>query len=135
MKNVPRGELHSYFQESEENKRRFETIKKLRADIIASRPKAKIWIDKPFYVKLDLGKQVDETTHEVPIVLGECVFKQKTSVVCNRAELEGYMETIAKIIDAEKVWADPEMADFDIGERDFLGTAKSPKQEEKELEL
>ncbi len=78
VRNVPRTDLHHYFQENEENKRRFQTIKKLRADIIASRPKAKIWIDKPFYVKLDLGKEVDADTHEVSIVLGECVFKQKT---------------------------------------------------------
>ena len=30
------------------------------------------------------------------------------------------METIAKIIDAKKVWSDPDMVDFDIGERDYL---------------
>ena len=29
------------------------------------------------------------------------------------------METIAKIIDSERVWADPDMADFDIGEREY----------------
>ena len=99
----------------------------MRADIIASRPKAKIWIDKPFYVKLELGKEVDEN-HEVSIVLAECTFKQRTRVVTNKLELEKYMETIAKIIDAEKVWADPEMADFDIGEREFLNTEKSSEQ-------
>jgi hypothetical protein len=130
--NVPRVELNHYFQENDENKRRFATIKKLRADIIASRPKAKIWIDKPFYVKLDLGKELDSETHEVSIVLGECVFKQKTKVVCNKQELEGYMDTIAKIIDSERVWADPEMADFDIGERVFIAPDKSCKHEEEE---
>ena len=35
------------------------------------------------------------------------------------------METIAKIIEAEKVWADPDMADFDIGERDYLAEKKA----------
>ena len=61
----------------------------------------------------------------MPIVLGECVFKQSTSVVSNRKELDAYMETIAKIIEAEKVWADPDMADFDIGERDYLAEKKA----------
>lgn len=132
VKNVPRTNLHAYFEDNEENRRRFQTIKKLRADIIASRPKAKIWVDKPFYVKLDLGKQVDAETHEVSVILGECVFKQKTCAVTTRPELEAYMETIAKIIDAEKVWADPEMADFDTGERDFLGTNKKEEAKNEE---
>jgi len=37
------------------------------------------------------------------------------------------METIAKIIDSEKIWADPDMQDFDVGERDYLAQAKSEK--------
>ena len=60
----------------------------------------------------------------VPIILGECKFKSPTSVVQTRKELELYMDTIARIIDAEKVWADPDMADFDTGERDYLVEAK-----------
>ena len=34
------------------------------------------------------------------------------------------MDTIAKIIESEKIWNDPDMADFDIGERDFLDAVK-----------
>ena len=56
----------------------------------------------------------------MPIVLGGCKFKQPTNVVATRKDLEAYMETLAKIIDSERVWADPDMADFDIGERDYL---------------
>lgn len=125
VKNISRKSLQDYFQTSEENQRRFATIKKIRQEIIESRPKARVWVDKPFYVKLDLGEPaVADGTVSVPIILGECIFKQPTSVVSNRRELEEYMETIAKIIEAEKVWADPEMADFDIGERDFLNEKK-----------
>lgn len=125
VKNVPRKELQHYFEANDENSRRFATIKRLRAEIIECRPKAKVWIDKPFYCKIDLGIPVIPAEGEglpyVKITLGECVFKQPTSVVTNKQELEQYMETIAKIIDAEKVWADPDMADFDIGERDYVG--------------
>lgn len=60
----------------------------------------------------------------VPIILGECVFKQPTMVVSDRKELELYMETIAKIIDSEKIWADPDMHAFDVGER---GYTQEPK--------
>lgn len=128
VRNVSRNELQRYFSENEENARRFATIKKLRQEIIESRPKARVWVDKSFYVKLDLGEVVvgSDGTVTVPIVLGECVFKQPTRVVLNRKELDAYMETIAKIIEAEKVWADPDMADFDVGERDYLCS----KQEE-----
>jgi hypothetical protein len=82
VKNVCRRNLQEYFDESDENRRRFDTIKRLRQQIIDCRPKAKIWIDKPFYVKLDIGPargEGDEVT--VPIILGECVFKQPTKVV------------------------------------------------------
>lgn len=81
-----------------------------------------MWVDKSFYIKLDLGEpSVDptEATVSVPIVLGGCRFKQSTVVVNSRKDLDAYIETIAKIIDAEKVWSDPDMVDFDIGERDF----------------
>ena len=89
-----------------------------------------MWIDKPFYIKLDLGKiEIGEDgSVQVPIVLGECIFKQKTWVVASRKELELYLETIAKVIDSEKVWADPDMADFDVGEREYNGSP--PKKEE-----
>ena len=124
VKNVTRRSLQEYFEQSEENKRRFETIKRIRQQIIESRPKAKIWVDKPFYVKLDLGPAQGEGENlTVPIILGECVFKQPTQVVSSRQELELYMETIAKIIDSEKIWADPDMQDFDVGEREYLATA------------
>lgn len=126
VKNIARKDLQQYFEANEENVRRFATIKKIRAEIVECRPKARVWVDKPFYVKLDLGQPLtsESGTVTVPIVLGECIFKQQTSVVTNRKELELYMETIAKIIDAEKVWADPDMADFDIGEREFLAEKK-----------
>lgn len=39
------------------------------------------------------------------------------------------MDTIAKIIDSERVWADPEMADFDIGERVFIPAGKDCNHE------
>lgn len=85
VKNVARRNLQEYFEQSEENKRRFETIKRIRQQIIDSRPKAKIWVDKPFYVKLDLGTPSGELEDlTVPIILGECVFKQPTKVVRSR---------------------------------------------------
>ena len=76
-------------------------------------------------MKLDLGEPLvgDEGNVTVPIVLAGCKFKQPTQVVSTRKELEAYMETLAKIIDSERVWADPDMADFDIGERDYLSKA------------
>lgn len=131
VKNIARRNLQEYFEQGEENKRRFETIKRIRQQIIESRPKAKIWVDKPFYVKLDLGTPVGELGDlTVPIILGECVFKQPTKVVSSRAELEQYMETIAKIIDSEKIWADPDMQDFDVGEREYLAAAAAKKESE-----
>lgn len=65
----------------------------------------------------------------VPIILGECVFKQPTKVVTDRKELELYMETIAKIIDSEKIWADPDMLAFDVGEREYLSNETKVKLE------
>jgi len=130
VKNVPRRGLQEYFEQSDDNKKRFDTIKRLRLQIIESRPKAKIWIDKPFYVKLDLGPPTGEGENAVvPIILGECVFKQPTKVVSDRKELELYMETIAKIIDSEKIWADPDMLAFDVGEREYLGDETKVKLE------
>ncbi len=49
-------------------------------------------------------------------------------MISNRKELELYMETIAKIIDAEKIWADPDMHAFDVGERDYLAEEKRKKE-------
>lgn len=40
------------------------------------------------------------------------------------------MDTIAKIIDSEKVWADPDMAAFDVGEREFNTVDESDKTQE-----
>lgn len=54
------------------------------------------------------------------MLIGECAFKQATQVVSSRWELEGYMDTIAKIIESEKIWSDPDMAEFDIGEREDI---------------
>lgn len=91
-------------------------------------------------MKLDIGepKLGQEGEVCVPIVLGECVFKKTTNVVADKKALEHYMETIAKIIDAEKIWADPDMGDFDIGERDYLSetivTKKVPKEDQLQLE-
>lgn len=84
VKNVRRTDLQNFFSENDDNKRRFETMKKFRQAIIDSRPKAKIWVDKPFYVKLDLGQPIadaDDGTVSVAIVLGGCSFKQPTMVV------------------------------------------------------
>ena len=89
-------------------------------------------MDKPFYIGLKLGS-LDEESSSVKIILGECVFKQMTEVVTTRFELEGYMDTIAKIIDSEKVWSDPEMAVFDIGERDDISIKFLKKAEDQKL--
>ena len=40
------------------------------------------------------------------------------------------MDTIAKIIDSEKVWADPDMAAFDVGEREFNALDENEKTQE-----
>jgi len=40
------------------------------------------------------------------------------------------VETIAKVIDSEKVWADPDMAEFDLGEREDLSQRLKKKLEE-----
>lgn len=64
------------------------------------RPKAKQWIDKPFYLEIKLGKcAMDEEKVTTQVKIGECTFKVGTSVVRNRYELENYMETLVKIID------------------------------------
>ena len=46
--------------------------------------------------------------------MGECQFKKPTSVISSRVELESYMSTIANIIESEKIWQDPDMADFTL---------------------
>jgi len=51
--------------------------------------------------------------------------------VSTRRDLDAYLETIAKMIEAEKVWADPDMADFDLGERDYLQDKVSDEKEPK----
>lgn len=132
IKNVKQSELRDYFEKSEDNKKRYQSVKKFRQDIIDARPKAKQWVDKPFYIGLKLG-QFDSAGDQpcVSIILGECAFKQPTSVVANRWELEGYMDTISKIIESERIWADPDMADFDVGERDDISTKYLKKREPK----
>ena len=42
------------------------------------------------------------------------------------------METIAKMIEAEKVWADPDMADFDLGEREYLAESVTVPKKKKD---
>jgi hypothetical protein len=46
------------------------------------------------------------------------------------------MDTIAKIIDSERIWSDPDMADFDTGEREDNGTRvpKKAKKDPKEIQ-
>ena len=132
MKNVPQSQLRTYFNENDETRLRYETLKRFRQNLIEARPKAKQWVDKPFYVGLKLGP-LDEESCAVRIILGECVFKQTTEVVTTRFELEGYMDTVAKIIDSEKVWNDPEMAVFDIGERDDISIKFLKKAEDQKL--
>lgn len=109
---------------SPENQRRYNSVKKFRQDIIEARPRAKQWIDKAFYLGLKLGDLVerDDGTVCTQIILGDCIFKQTTGVVSSREELDNYIETIAKIIDSERIWNDPDMADFDTGEREDTGT-------------
>jgi hypothetical protein len=41
VNNVPRRELQEYFEKSDDNRKRFETIKRLRQQVIDARPKAK----------------------------------------------------------------------------------------------
>lgn len=121
IKNVRQSDLNTYFNETEDNKRRYETLKKIRQALLDERPRAQQWIDKPFYIGLKLGKvrvnEDGEPSGEVDLVLGECVFKQSTRVIGSPQELELYMGAIAKTIEAERIWSDPEMADFDLGER------------------
>ena len=101
---------------------KYEKIKKFRQDIIDARPGARQWVDKPWYLGVKVGKRdcKDDGTVNTELTLGECVFKQPTNAVSSKLELEAYAETIAKIIDSEKIWADPDMADFDLGEREDL---------------
>lgn len=64
---------------------------------------------------------VDEAMKPIVyIVLGECAFKQHTSAISTRSELEAYVETIGRIIDSEEIWNDPDMTEFDVGEREGL---------------
>lgn len=124
VKNIKQSELRPYFEMSEDNQRRYASVKKFRADIIEARPRAKQWVDKAFYLGLKLGDSVQTATGatSTQIILGDCIFKQCTEVVSSKAELDNYIETIAKIIDSEKIWNDPDMADFDTGEREDTGT-------------
>ena len=60
---------------------------------------------------------LDDEQTSVTLVLGDCKFKQPTNVVSGNAELGNYMETLANIIESEKIWNDPDMAAFDFGEK------------------
>lgn len=98
--------------------------------MVDARPKAKQWIDKSFYIGLKLGEvELNETTltNQCQVIHGDTIFKQSTNVVSNRYELDLYMDAIAKIIESERIWSDPDMADFDIGERDS-GSLKLAKR-------
>lgn len=50
----------------------------------------------------------------------------------NRFELDSYLDTIAKIMDSEKIWSDPLMAAFDFGERSdsaqYVGKKRAKKE-------
>lgn len=129
IKGVRQSELREYFEGSEEQRKKFNSLKKFRQSIIDARPKARQWVDKPFYINLKLG-QLESMGDQpcVQVVIGECAFKQPTTVVSSRWELEGYMDTIAKIIESEKIWADPDMADFDIGEREDISIKYAKKK-------
>jgi hypothetical protein len=131
IKNVQQSSLRGYFN-SEDGAPKYEKMKKFRQDIIDARPAARQWVDKPWYLGVKLGKREvhDDGQMETELILGECVFKQQTQAVGSKLELEAYAETIAKIIDSEKVWADPDMADFDLGERDDLSQRLKKKLEE-----
>ena len=71
----------------------------------------------------------DGQVTETELSLGECIFKHPTRCVATKLELEAYAETVAKIIDSEKVWADPDMAEFDLGEREDLSQRLKKKLE------
>lgn len=77
VKNIKQSELRTYFEGSEENQRRYTSVKKFRQDIVDARPRAKQWIDRAFYIGLKLGDPVDKEdgTVSTPIVLGDCIFK------------------------------------------------------------
>lgn len=126
--------MRSYFEANDDNRRRYETVKKFRQAILEHRPKAKEWVDKPFYYQLKLGKLqlTDGDQTAVTLVIGDCKFKQPTLVVSSGVELGNYMETLANIIESEKIWNDPDMADFDFGEKVPMPMTKAGRPVKKE---
>lgn len=79
--------------------------------MIDKRPRSKQWVDKGFYLGLKVGDCVpsEDGKFEAEILVSDFMFKQRTRVITNRYELDQYLETIARIIDSEKIWSDPAM--------------------------
>lgn len=123
INNIKQSELRTYL-ESPVNSKRYESLKRFRVDILEKRPRAKQWVDKPFYLGLKVAETEgnDEGLFRTQLVVNDYIFKQQTTVVASNEELSQYTDTIAKIIESEKIWSDPAMADFDFGEREDTQT-------------
>lgn len=114
VKNIHQSELRDYL-EHPDNIERFEGLKKFRNDILEKRPKARQWVDKAFYLGIKLGEASPDSG--AALIVKDYMFNHKTSAVSTPYELDHYIDTIAKIIESEKIWSDPVMQAFDFGAR------------------
>jgi hypothetical protein len=118
--NVSPSSLKDYLIAAD-NSKKFESIKKFREGALQLRPKAKQWIDKPFYLQITIVSTTVTEGGSVKTVLtvGDMVFKATTAVISTIKELETYCMLVGKIIEGEKLWQDPDMLEFTFGDRQY----------------
>ena len=127
--NVKLCDVREYFL-LPENSGRFEAIKKFRDAALQMRPKSKQWIDKPFYLNIKI-EPLPQTEAAFPVVgrisVGDLSFKSVTHLISTESELVHYVQTVGKVLDGEKIWQDPDMAQFDLGQRDYTEQKEEQK--------
>lgn len=103
-----------------ENGAKYEAIKKFRKTALSLRPKAKQWIDKPFYLSISIQAVVGEPGQQRAVIQnGLLAFKSESKVVTTPEELTQYALLVGKIIEGEQIWEDEDMKMFDLGNREY----------------
>lgn len=134
---MQQSELRKFFDSTDDARKKYSLLKKFRQDIIDVRPKARLWIDKSFYYNMKITAENMSAAdvagiNSFSVMIGAEATTQRTTVVSTPVQLDLYFETVAKIFESDKIWSDPNMLCFDIGERgDGSVTHFRAKEEQK----
>lgn len=81
--------------------------------MISLRPHAKLYLDKPFYLKIKITETNAETQVST-LTIADNIFRYPITVVHNDTEVANYVGAIGQILESEKIWDDPAMGVFDL---------------------